>query len=199
MLDLLAQQASPVQFVKGLNLRWRAHLCRSRAEVACCTDLPRRHSPPTDVISLTTNHPKVGDIPASTRRGGLYAAGLGRGWRILIVFPAEVKRPAAVAPVGTQASVAIQTAPSTNVPHSVQATAVAIAKTNWATCLLIFLSAAEGLPRKRTAHPTTEPVVITGAALGLPKPSTSSTMAISAVCCTGSSSSMPFPHASARR
>ena len=48
-----------------------------------CRDLPKTCSASRgDVVSLFTNHPKVGDIVAFNQAlCGLYAAGLGRGTR----------------------------------------------------------------------------------------------------------------------
>ena len=66
MLDLLAQQvASPVQFVKGLHTLYDAgarvfvEVGPKKALQGFAEDVLGSHS---DVVSLFTNHPKVGDI-----------------------------------------------------------------------------------------------------------------------------------------
>jgi acyl transferase domain-containing protein len=84
MLDILTQQvASPVQFVKGLRTLYDAgarmfvEVGPKKALQGFAEDVLGGHS---DVVSLFTNHPKVGDIVAFNQAlCGLYAAGLGRG------------------------------------------------------------------------------------------------------------------------
>ncbi len=84
MLDLLAKQvASPVQFVKGLNTLYDAgarvfvEVGPKKALQGFAEEVLGERG---DVVSLFTNHPKVGDIPAFNQAlCGLYAAGLGRG------------------------------------------------------------------------------------------------------------------------
>ena len=68
MLDLLAQQvASPVQFVKGLNTLYDAgarvfvEVGPKKALQGFAEEVLGERG---DVVSLFTNHPKVGDIPA---------------------------------------------------------------------------------------------------------------------------------------
>ena len=84
MLDLLAQQvASPVQFVKGLQTLYDAG-ARVFVEVGPKKALQGFAEEVLgdrgDVVSLFTNHPKVGDIPSFNQAlCALYAAGLGRG------------------------------------------------------------------------------------------------------------------------
>ncbi len=84
MLDLLAQQvASPVQFVKGLTTLYDAG-ARVFVEVGPKKALQGFAEEVLggrgDVVSLFTNHPKFGDIPAFNQAlCALYAAGLGRG------------------------------------------------------------------------------------------------------------------------
>jgi len=84
MLDILAQQcAAPVQFVKGLRTLYEAgarvfvEVGPKKALQGFAEDVLGEHG---DVVSLFTNHPKVGDIPAFNQAlCCLYAAGLGRG------------------------------------------------------------------------------------------------------------------------
>jgi acyl transferase domain-containing protein/NAD(P)-dependent dehydrogenase (short-subunit alcohol dehydrogenase family) len=84
MLDLLALQvASPVQFVKGLQTLYTAG-ARIFVEVGPKKALQGFAEEVLgdrgDVVSLFTNHPKVGDIPAFNQAlCAMYAAGLGRG------------------------------------------------------------------------------------------------------------------------
>ncbi|HLX75589.1 MAG TPA: beta-ketoacyl synthase N-terminal-like domain-containing protein, partial [Terriglobales bacterium] len=84
MLDILAQQvASPVQFTKGLLTLYEAgarvfvEVGPKKALQGFAEDVLGGRG---DVLSLFTNHPKFGDIPAFNQAlCGLYAAGLGRG------------------------------------------------------------------------------------------------------------------------
>ncbi len=84
MLDILTQQvASPVQFVKGLRTLYDAgarmfvEVGPKKALQGFAEDVLGGHN---DVVSLFTNHPKIGDIVAFNQAlCGLYAAGLGRG------------------------------------------------------------------------------------------------------------------------
>ena len=84
MLDLLTQQvAAPVQFVKGLRTLFDAgarmfvEVGPKKALQGFAEDVLGSHG---DVVSLFTNHPKIGDIAAFNQAlCGLYAAGLGRG------------------------------------------------------------------------------------------------------------------------
>ena len=84
MLDILTQQvAAPVQFVKGLRTLYDAgarvfvEVGPKKALQGFAEDVLGSHG---DVVSLFTNHPKIGDIAAFNQAlCGLYAAGLGRG------------------------------------------------------------------------------------------------------------------------
>ncbi|MFZ0912714.1 MAG: SDR family NAD(P)-dependent oxidoreductase [Candidatus Korobacteraceae bacterium] len=84
MLDLLALQvASPVQFVKGLQTLYNAgarifvEVGPKKALQGFAEEVLGERG---DVVSLFTNHPKVGDIPAFNQAlCAMYAAGLGRG------------------------------------------------------------------------------------------------------------------------
>ena len=95
MLDLLAQQvASPVQFVKGLHTLYDAgarifvEVGPKKALQGFAEEVLGERG---DVVSLFTNHPKVGDIPAFNQAlCGLYAAGLGRGQaEVALEIPAK--------------------------------------------------------------------------------------------------------------
>ncbi len=84
MLDILTQQvASPVQFVKGLRTLYDAgarifvEVGPKKALQSFAEDVLGGHG---DVVSLFTNHPKLGDAVAFNQAlCGLYAAGLGYG------------------------------------------------------------------------------------------------------------------------
>ena len=84
MLDILAQQvAAPVQFVKGLRTLYDAgarlfvEVGPKKALQGFAEDVLGERG---DVVSLFTNHPKVGDLPAFNQAlCCLYASGLGRG------------------------------------------------------------------------------------------------------------------------
>jgi acyl transferase domain-containing protein len=84
MVKLLSRQiAEPVQFVKGLNTLYDAG-ARVFVEVG-----PKRalhgfaedvFGDKDDVLALSTNHPRVGDIPSFNQAlCGLYASGFGFG------------------------------------------------------------------------------------------------------------------------
>ena len=146
MVEMLAQQvASPVQFVKGLQRLYQAgarvfiETGPKKALHGFAEDVLGEHS---DVVSLFTNHPKLGDAMAFNQAlCGLYAAGLGG------------------AQVETSQEVTVMTHPSQS--------------TSACTSTLEHV-----LPSKSTDdHNATpngrrsraeSPVVITGAALGLP-------------------------------
>jgi acyl transferase domain-containing protein/NAD(P)-dependent dehydrogenase (short-subunit alcohol dehydrogenase family)/acyl carrier protein len=84
MLDILAKQvASPVQFVKGLQTLFDAgarvfvEVGPKKALQGFAEDVLGDRG---DVVSLFTNHPKFGDLASFNHAlCGLYAAGLGRG------------------------------------------------------------------------------------------------------------------------
>jgi acyl transferase domain-containing protein len=84
MLDILAQQvASPVQFIEGLRTLYDAgarvfiEVGPKKALQGFAEDVLGKNG---DVISIFTNHPKVGDVPAFNQAlCCLYAAGLGKG------------------------------------------------------------------------------------------------------------------------
>jgi acyl transferase domain-containing protein/NAD(P)-dependent dehydrogenase (short-subunit alcohol dehydrogenase family)/acyl carrier protein len=122
MLDILTRQvASPVQFVRGLRTLYDAgarvfvEVGPKKALQGFAEDVLGGHS---DVVSLFTNHPKVGDIVAFNQAlCGLYAAGLGRGIAETLrepsattmpnaSSPAETFEPTRVAPPATLASIA---------------------------------------------------------------------------------------------
>ncbi len=102
MVDILARQvASPVQFVKGLNTLYDAgarlfiELGPKRALYGFATDVVGHRE---DVVTLFTNHPRIGDVESFNQAlCGLYAAGLGVGEEAIArdtsVLPASAEAP----------------------------------------------------------------------------------------------------------
>ncbi|HKH99665.1 MAG TPA: SDR family NAD(P)-dependent oxidoreductase [Candidatus Sulfotelmatobacter sp.] len=168
MLDILARQvASPVQFVKGLRTLYDAgarifvEVGPKKALQGFAEDVLGDRG---DVVSLFTNHPKFGDIASFNQAlCGLYAAGLGRG---TVEVSAE-SISAAPVPAKTPEFIAVA-APTASIPAPA---ATAGNGDRYAELGHFFADVLErgwemyhGTERK----PTTLPVVITGAALGLP-------------------------------
>ena len=203
MLDLLAQQvASPVQFVKGLNTLYEAG-ARVFVEVGPKKALQGFAEEVLggrgDVVSLFTNHPKVGDVASFNQAlCGLYAAGLGSGKAeaqpsvaVTTAAPAEVITPATqpvaavpvIPPEAPMAAAAIapevvktfETAQpaTTNVPaanaeavspHTTQADDKYVELGH----LMADVLERAGYAKGGKSVAANAPVVITGAALGLP-------------------------------
>ncbi|HYA64969.1 MAG TPA: acyltransferase domain-containing protein, partial [Candidatus Sulfotelmatobacter sp.] len=171
MLDILAQQvASPVQFIKGLRTLYAAgarifvEVGPKKALQGFAEDVLGERG---DVISLFTNHPKFGDIPAFNQAlCGLYAAGLGRGAAEVTTKVAppmhavspqqELPKPVAKPSAKTGASMA----PSAPVDSH-----------RYIELGRLFADTLERgwrIWHGQDGKPATRPVVITGAALGLP-------------------------------
>ena len=185
MLDYLGRQvASPVQFVKGLETLY-AEGARVFVEVGPKKALHgfvedvlgTRHD---DVLALFTNHPKLGDAAAVNQAlCGLYAAGLGYSPAAAVSAPmaAMTTTPSdtAVAPAAVSAPMAAMTT-----THS-DATITELGRL-LAGVLSEGLRVIGGAPAAAAPTPsptpavasgpdglaTREPVVVTGAALGLP-------------------------------
>jgi len=170
MLDILAQQvSSPVQFVKGLKTLYAAgarifvEVGPKKALQGFADDVLAEHG---DTLSLFTNHPKTGDVPAFNQAlCCLFAAGLGRG--------AE-ETAHAVAPPCVSATA---TAPhAENIvaaqPAGLAAnTAVPLNGDRYAELGRVFADVMErgwNIYRGEKPAPAKGPVAITGAALGLP-------------------------------
>ena len=177
MLDILAQQvASPVQFVTGLRTLYEAgarifvEVGPKKALSGFAEDVLGAKG---DVVSLFTNHPKVGDIPAFNQAlCCLYAAGLGRG--VLAEKTAELPAAPELAvskPAESVHSVAPETKAQPLTWHAPE-------RTNGDHYLELGKMFAGVLERGwQLTHPEQpvekevakqEPVAITGAALGLP-------------------------------
>jgi acyl transferase domain-containing protein/NADP-dependent 3-hydroxy acid dehydrogenase YdfG len=176
MLDILTQQvASPVQFVKGLRTLYDAgarmfvEVGPKKALQGFAEDVLGGHS---DVVSLFTNHPKVGDIVAFNQAlCGLYAAGLGRGTADAVRAPAVTTATANPSPIPSrvEASRSIPVAAS-----SINNSAAPAAPSNGdrynelGRLFADVLDRGYEIYRGKNGRSTSEPVVITGAALGLP-------------------------------
>ncbi len=146
MLDMLSRQvASPVQFVKGLRTLYDEG-ARVFVEVGPKHALQGFASDVLGddrVLSLATNHPKAGDIATfNSALCGLWAAGLGAGREVASREAAEFQGVEVAAPTAPAAP----DEPPVREPEPVAASEPAV----------------EAEPAQ------TEPVVITGAALGLP-------------------------------
>ena len=170
MLDILARQvAAPVQFVKGLHTlhdagaRVFVEVGPKKALQGFAEDVFGDRS---DVISLFTNHPKIGDIPSFNQAlCGLYAAGLGRGQSEVAheSFTSTVSSVSASLSVETPKSVPVAAAPATP--------AVPLNGDRYAELgrlLAEVLERAQQIYPGQNKAPTQLPVVITGVALGLP-------------------------------
>jgi acyl transferase domain-containing protein/NAD(P)-dependent dehydrogenase (short-subunit alcohol dehydrogenase family) len=185
MLDILAHQiASPVQFVKGLHTLFDAG-ARAFVEVG-----PKKAlqgfvddvlSDRGDVVSLFTNHPKIGDIAAFNQAlCGLYAAGLGRGHTAASrevsssVMPAS---PPAPLPLGGEGNLNLDVVLSSTVSGTPNpeprppspGSAASVDGDRYAALGHMFADVLErGWQIYQPQSETGLPVVITGAALGLP-------------------------------
>ncbi|MFZ0138825.1 MAG: SDR family oxidoreductase [Candidatus Sulfotelmatobacter sp.] len=162
MLDILAQQvAAPVQFVKGLRTLYDAgarlfvEVGPKKALQGFAEDVLGEDG---DVVSLFTNHPKVGDIPAFNQAlCCLYSAGLGRGTPEAARETAPASVPA-IALTTPAAATTISSGAPTNGDHYVELGRLfsGVLERGWE------------LTHGQRPTPTTLPVAITGAALGLP-------------------------------
>ena len=181
MLDMLSKQvAAPVQFVKGLRTLYDAG-ARVFVEVG-----PKKAlqgfaedvlGPKGDVVSLFTNHPKTGDIASFNQAlCGLYAAGLGRGTAAearevstasvaTVVAPVESPKPISVAPI---ASVPAAATPTPSAPTAKAAPSNGDHFLELGHLFADVLERGWQITHGQDRAPAEVPVVITGAALGLP-------------------------------
>ncbi len=172
MLDILTQQvASPVQFVKGLHTLYDAgarlfvEVGPKKALQGFAEDVLGGAG---DVVSLFTNHPKVGDIVAFNQAlCGLYAAGLGRGAAVTLreTSMTAVTTISSPAETSTMAPVA---ASSTNISATHTTPANGDRYNELGHLFADVLDRGYEIYRGNNGRSTSEPVVITGAALGLP-------------------------------
>ena len=166
----------PVQFVKGLQTLYDAG-ARVFVEVGPKKALQGFAEEVLgdrgDVVSLFTNHPKVGDIPSFNQAlCGLYAAGLGRGQTDVSLEPPgkpAVSQTAVAAPANDAKPTPLAaTAPATFTAPP-QARRMAIPTTNSVVCSPMLSSGAAGkFTAARSPPRPPNPVMITGASLGLP-------------------------------
>jgi acyl transferase domain-containing protein/NAD(P)-dependent dehydrogenase (short-subunit alcohol dehydrogenase family) len=169
MLDILAQQvASPVQFIKGLRTLYDAgarifvEVGPKKALQGFAEDVLGQQG---EMISIFTNHPKVGDVPAFNQAlCCLYAAGLGRG----------VAEAAKEAPSVPAVPAAVETRQDSAVAAGSSASVTPTLPRNGDRYVELGRLFADVLERGwKITHgdsrpPASVPVAITGAALGLP-------------------------------
>ena len=172
MLDILTQQvAAPVQFVKGLSTLYDAgarmfvEVGPKKALQGFAEDVLGGHS---DVVSLFTNHPKVGDIVAFNQAlCGLYASGLGRG-----AAPAQRQTLALTATADHASAEIPKPNPVAASPANTSAAPSAASNgdhyTELGRLFADVLDRGYEIYRGRKGVANSAPVVITGAALGLP-------------------------------
>jgi acyl transferase domain-containing protein/acyl carrier protein/NAD(P)-dependent dehydrogenase (short-subunit alcohol dehydrogenase family) len=173
MLDILAQQvAAPVQFIKGLRTLYAAG-ARTFIEVG-----PKKAlqgfaedvlGPNGDVVAIFSNHPKVGDIPAFNQAlCCLYAAGLGRGTKDAVCETSAGAAP--VGPLPEQAATVIpaRALASANHPVPTSIPTNGNRRHELGNLFAEFLERSWQIYERNHAAASSEPVVITGAALGLP-------------------------------
>ena len=170
MLDLLSQQvASPVQFVKGLTTLYDAgarvfvEVGPKKALQGFAEDVLGNRG---DVVSLFTNHPKVGDIAAFNQAlCGIYAAGLGRG--VAVIEPEVRTRPEATEPTPAEMATPVANEKPFVAPTSAAAPSNGDRYTELGHVFADVLERGWEIYRGEKPAPV-GPVVITGAALGLP-------------------------------
>jgi acyl transferase domain-containing protein/NAD(P)-dependent dehydrogenase (short-subunit alcohol dehydrogenase family) len=167
MLDILALQvAAPVQFVKGLRTLYEAgarifvEVGPKKALQGFAEDVLGERG---DVVSVFTNHPKVGDVPAFNQAlCCLYAAGLGRGIaeaaREAGFAPAALAPPETAKPIAEKAAIATAPVPPISGDHYVEL----------GRLFADVLERGWQITHGQRHAPVDQPVAITGAALGLP-------------------------------
>ena len=169
MLDILAQQvAAPVQFIKGLRTLYAAgarmfvEVGPKKALQGFAEDVLGANG---DVVAIFSNHPKVGDIPAFNQAlCCLYAAGLGRG---VSEIKTESVKAETVSPTPREPAEPVLAA-SERIPSSVpSAPGNGNRYAELGHLFAEFLQRNWPMSDERSAA-CHQPVVITGAALGLP-------------------------------
>ena len=169
MIDLLAQQvASPVQFVKGLQTLYRAgarvfvEVGPKRALQGMARGLFQKVD---DVLSLSTNHPRLGGVVSFNQAlCGLWASGLGVGESE--VSPETESMPLKVAPAPAEPN---PVAPPIEPAEPVRSTdGAADTYLELGKMFAGVLEKGMALYAGERPTPPKRPVVITGASLGLP-------------------------------
>ncbi len=169
MLDILARQvASPVQFVKGLRTLYEAgarifvEVGPKKALQGFAEDVLGDRG---DVVSLFTNHPKLGDITSFNQAlCGLYAAGLGRGTTAVPAQEIEASTLVAPSPSESDKFDAKASAPATQQAERANGDHFAELGHLFAE----VMQRARKIQGEQDRGSTNLPVVLTGAALGLP-------------------------------
>ena len=170
MLDILAKQvASPVQFIKGLHTLYDAgarifvEVGPKKALHGFAEDVLGSHA---DVLALFTNHPKLGDVVSFNQAlCGLYAAGLGRGTAAEKATVADVRSPAASVTPAAASPVRVPANGSAAVRPS------SFSSDKYSELGHMFAEVLERgwqMYQPQNGKGTFDPVVITGAAIGLP-------------------------------
>jgi acyl transferase domain-containing protein len=177
MLDILAEQvAAPVQFVKGLRTLYQAgarvfvEVGPKKALQGFAEDVLGARG---DVVSLFTNHPKNGDVPAFNQAlCCLYAAGLGKGVPAVTkpIESIQISEPKVVEPAPSIAEPQLA-ATSTSKDKAASAPTFPVNGNHYVELGRMFAGILEKgyeLYNGAKPAPAAKPVVITGAALGLP-------------------------------
>ena len=174
MIEILGRQvAEPVQFVKGLESLYRAG---TRVFVECG---PKRalqgmvrsvFQDHDDTFSLSTNHPRLGDVASFNQAlCGLYAAGLGVGTPPVVEEPIVLRHPEerVVVPPADSGAVAATASPG---PGAFEFAGLDSGTYHELGQLFAgFLERGLEVVGRKGGVPSTEhPVVVTGAAIGLP-------------------------------
>ncbi len=186
VLDLLTLQvASPVQFVKGLETLYHAgarvfvEVGPKRALQGFVEDVLGQRP---GVVSLATNHPRLGDVVAFNQAlCGFYAAGIGAATaaarpRVVELAPAPRLAPATVAAPATAPPAATAvTAPAPVVSTALSSGGSGDSIRDLGLLFAEFLEKGMRIHRGEAAPapasapaPAVEPVVVSGASLGLP-------------------------------
>ncbi|MGA2369123.1 MAG: SDR family NAD(P)-dependent oxidoreductase [Candidatus Korobacteraceae bacterium] len=178
MIDLLGKQvAAPVQFIKGLRTLYNAggrvfvEVGPKKALQGFAEDVLGSDG---EVVSLFTNHPKLEDLAAFNQAlCGLYAAGL--GLRVAEKSPEIPAKQATVSPVAqpleTLKTVAAERPAAAATLDPSAATVVPTHGDRYAELGRVFagvLDRSWEIYQGQKPAPKSEPVVITGASLGLP-------------------------------
>ena len=173
MVDMLARQvASPVQFVKGLRALYSAgarvfvEVGPKKALQGFAEDVLGGDAA---VFSLFTNHPKLDDLTAFNQAlCGLYAAGL--GLEDAEVSPGISARPVTVSAVSSPADTPKPIAVQPPAPAATLATQQSTGDryVELGRMFADFLDRSWEIYHGKKGAPANEPVVITGAGLGLP-------------------------------
>ncbi|MFW2387596.1 MAG: beta-ketoacyl synthase N-terminal-like domain-containing protein, partial [Polyangiales bacterium] len=171
MIEILGRQiASPVQFVKGLETLYQAE-ARIFVEVGPKSALARFADDvlggKADTLSLFTNHPKIGDVPAfNAALTGLYASGHGapKSERRLpeVGSTRDSVRATAPASPAPRATTPLKSPPSASVP------ARGDRYTELGHLFADFLDRGMEIYRGGQANGNREPIVVSGATIGLP-------------------------------